>query len=82
QARNDVDPLVLNVKKYDESIKALKERFEKKDIISQFMNKLLKLDSLRNPNNVKDSRNFYHEIKITYRNLDAQGVTKEFFGEL
>ncbi|GBL73982.1 hypothetical protein AVEN_230908-1 [Araneus ventricosus] len=87
-ASNVVASLELNEKKkdYDEYIKTLKERFGKKDIIvSQFMNKLLNLESVQSASNVKALRRLYglyDEIEIAVRNLEAQGVTKGSFGQI
>ncbi|GBN72916.1 hypothetical protein AVEN_88549-1 [Araneus ventricosus] len=82
-ASNVVASLELNEKNYDECIKTLKERFGKKDIIvSQFMNKLLNLESVKSASNVKALRRLYDEIEIAVRNLEAQGVTKGSFGQL
>ncbi|GBN23771.1 hypothetical protein AVEN_104383-1 [Araneus ventricosus] len=64
-------------------MKTLKERFGKKDIIvSQFMNKLLNLESVKSASNVKALRRLYDEIEIAVWNLEAQGVTKGSFGQL
>ncbi|GBN86696.1 hypothetical protein AVEN_221086-1 [Araneus ventricosus] len=82
-ASNVVASLELNEKNYDECIKTLKERFGKKDIIvSQFMNKLLNLESVKSASNVKALLRLYDEIEIAVRNLEAQGVTKGSFGQL
>ncbi|GBM72363.1 hypothetical protein AVEN_178040-1 [Araneus ventricosus] len=81
-ANNVVASLELNEKNYDECIKTLKERFGKKDIIvSQFMNKLLNLESVKSASNVKALRRLYDEIEIAVRNLETQGVTKGSFGQ-
>lgn len=83
QAYNIVSGFELTSDNYDRYIKALKERYGRKEIIIQsFMNKILNLEAVKNSSNLKAMRKLYDELEISVRNLEAMNVASGSYGHL
>lgn len=82
-AYNIVAGFELNDQNYSVCLNLLQERYGKREnIISCHMNKILNLEAVKSPNNVKALRKLYDDVEISVRNLDSLGVTSGSYGHL
>ncbi|GBN78670.1 hypothetical protein AVEN_260252-1, partial [Araneus ventricosus] len=82
-ALNAVSGFSLTDQNYDASIKLLKERFGRTDIIiSSHMHKLLLIDSVKSCFNVTGLRKMYDAIETQIRSLQSLGVATGTYSNL
>ncbi|GBN01044.1 hypothetical protein AVEN_261624-1 [Araneus ventricosus] len=82
-ALNAVSGFSLSDQNYDASIKLLKERFGRTDIIiSSHMHKLLLIDSVKSCFNVTGLRKMYDAIETQIRSLQSLGVATGTYSNL
>lgn len=83
KALNAVSGLMLSEENYQSAIKILLERFGNKDLlINCHMDELLKTESLKNSNDVKNFRRMFDNITKNVRSLENLEVTSEKYSTI
>ena len=83
EAEATVKGLPLCNENYEIALKMLEERFGDPNVlISSHMNKLLNLDTINNPNNLKGMRNLCDNVESQVRCLNALGQEAKNYGAI
>ncbi len=82
-ALSAVSGFALTNENYESSIKLLKDRFERLDLIaSSHLNKLMSIEPVKNVSNVNALRKMYDKLLVEIRSLDNMKISADSYSNL